>query len=175
MTGPEGRFAHELVVPFVLTEKPERAPEPEPPPPAPPGFRRRLGPGSGCLYARLYVKPRAQDAVIEETLAPLAEGLCGSGIGRRWFFMRYADPLPHVRWRVFGAPARLWLQGVKALHAAAGPLLDDGRLASLAASSCRDHAGGAAPTSRQALLLDDETRSESCLPWRSEAAAHSPR
>jgi len=46
----------------------------------------------------------------------------------RWFFVRYGDPDSHLRLRFHGQPARLHGEVLRAVQAAAAPLLDDGRL-----------------------------------------------
>ncbi|HRG96598.1 MAG TPA: lantibiotic dehydratase [Polyangiaceae bacterium] len=116
----EGRFVHELVVPFIqeAEARPSRpvvaATE------APP---RRFVPGSEWLYAKLYTGTASADAILKEVIAPLlASARSTSGL-ERWFFIRYGDPHWHLRVRFKGAPAALG-----PLREAAEVLLADGRL-----------------------------------------------
>jgi class I lanthipeptide synthase len=100
VTGPEGSFAHELVVPFVRT-----APAPSRPAarqlvrvdPA----RARFAPGSEWLYVRLYTGETVADAVLTTHVSALVGG------AERWFFLRYRDPDFHLRVRLGGEPAAL--------------------------------------------------------------------
>jgi thiopeptide-type bacteriocin biosynthesis protein len=128
--GPEGRFAQELVVPFVrrgdagVPKRPggltaDRIPGP---------VRRSFPPGSEWLYAKLYTGPAALDQVLRDLVRPLVEAVRRSGAADRWFFIRYGDPDWHLRLRFHGEPARLQGEVLPALQAAAAPLLEDGRL-----------------------------------------------
>jgi len=134
--GPEGRFLHELIVPFVRTqaaavdapsvssvgEKRQR--------PATPAVRSFL-PGSEWLYAKLYTGVATADRLLLEIVAPLVKEALDSGAADRWFFIRYGDPDRHIRVRFHGVPERLWKEVLPALRAATAPLETDGRLRKL--------------------------------------------
>ena len=121
--GPEGRFVHELVVPYV-----RRAPAAEARPPvAPPlTIRRTFPPGSEWLYAKIYTGPGYGDRVLRDHLAPVVHAALDSGAADRWFFIRYADPAWHIRLRFHGDPARLRTEVAPALHDALAPALSHG-------------------------------------------------
>jgi thiopeptide-type bacteriocin biosynthesis protein len=56
--------------------------------------QRRLLPGQGCLYFKLYGPPSHQNDVLEALAGLLqAEAV-------RWFFVRYRDPEAHLRFRI---------------------------------------------------------------------------
>ncbi len=122
--GPEGRFVQEIVVPFVRPPKPRPSGAPALSRPA----ERRFAPGSRWLYVKLYGGPAAADEVLTEALAPLVARAGFAAAVDRWFFIRYADPDPHLRVRFRGEPAALsgWVRPV--LDAALAPFLADGRL-----------------------------------------------
>jgi thiopeptide-type bacteriocin biosynthesis protein len=131
--GPEGRFLHELIVPFVRTAV-ARADTPsvssveqKKRPPAAPALRSFL-PGSEWLYAKLYTGVATADRLLLEIVAPLVKEALDSKAADRWFFIRYGDPDRHVRVRFHGVPERLWREVLPALHAVTGPLAIDGRL-----------------------------------------------
>jgi thiopeptide-type bacteriocin biosynthesis protein len=150
VTGPEGRFVHELIVPFVQAA-PQRA-EPEkaaPPRPEPDRLRpgsdkraplrsepdkaarhttRRFPPGSQWLYAKLYTGAGTADQVLNHLVGPLVRSCLASGAADAWFFIRFADPDWHLRLRLHGEPGRLHAEVLPSLQAAAAPLLEDGRL-----------------------------------------------
>jgi thiopeptide-type bacteriocin biosynthesis protein len=119
--GPEGRFVHEIVVPFVRTREPGR----EPPTFAvsSPGDRT-FPPGSPWLFAKLYTGTASADQVLREVVTPLVASVRAEGAATGWFFLRYADPDWHVRLRLRGDPAVL----LPRLHEALRPLLADGRV-----------------------------------------------
>jgi thiopeptide-type bacteriocin biosynthesis protein len=128
--GPEGRYVHELVVPFT------RVPEPTPSRPTPLLRGRRAAaeetrsfpPGSEWLYAKLYTGAATADQVLGALVRPVTELALRSGAADGWFFVRYGDPDWHVRLRFHGEPARLWGEVWPALRAAAAPFLDDSRV-----------------------------------------------
>ncbi len=119
--GPEGAYAHELVVPFTQGAPLARAARPPSSPTSTPAPARAFAPGSEWLYAKLYTGPGRCDGVLREVVAPLVRAALASGESDAWFFLRYGDPDWHVRLRLRGLP-----QNVARLHAVTRPLLDDG-------------------------------------------------
>ena len=128
LRGPDGRFQHEIVIPFhrelpaqavVAGAAPVR-------PPAPP--HRVFAPGSEWLYAKLYTGSATADQVLRDLVSPLVGSLRAAGAFDRWFFIRYDDPDHHLRVRFRGPPARLAAEVLPALHAAAEPFMAGGRL-----------------------------------------------
>lgn len=129
VTGPEGRFVSELIVPFVneaagATE--DGRGDPAAGDRAAPARPRRFPPGSEWLYAKLYSGAATADRVLLAGVAPVAERMLSSGTVSRWFFVRYADPDPHLRVRFAGDPARLREELLPALEEATRRLLDGG-------------------------------------------------
>ncbi len=110
--GPEGRFVHEVVVPYGRTrpapsaqapaDRPHVVPAPRPEQPA-----RSFLPGSEWLYAKLYTGAATADRLLTEVVAPLVRSALGSGTADSWFFIRYGDPDWHLRLRFHGDPDRL--------------------------------------------------------------------
>src|SRR6266536_3096247 len=127
-SGPEGRFVHELVVPFVQAA----APQPEPDNAAPHAtrslVRRRFAPGSEWLYAKLYTGAGTADQVLNHVVGPVVRSALASGAADAWFFVRYADPDWHLRLRLHGEPGRLHAEVLPSLAAAAAPLVAAGQL-----------------------------------------------
>jgi thiopeptide-type bacteriocin biosynthesis protein len=68
------------------------------------------------------------DLVLRDVVQPVVDTALRTGAANRWFFVRYGDPDWHLRLRFQGQPARLQGEVLPALHAAAAPLLEDGRL-----------------------------------------------
>jgi class I lanthipeptide synthase len=136
VTGPEGRFVHELVVPFVQVAPPQLVqaapPRAEPSHAAPQAakslVRRRFPPGSEWLYAKLYTGTATADQVLSHLVGPLVRSSLASGAADAWFFIRYGDPDWHLRLRLHGEPGRLHAEVLPGLQAAAASLLETGQL-----------------------------------------------
>ncbi len=103
--GPDGRYAHELVVPLVRTApvaaEPAEAADvaaPAPPGPVGPGARRVYPPGSEWAYLRVYTGTATADRLLTERIGPLVAEIAPE----RWFFLRYTDPGYHLRVRLRG-------------------------------------------------------------------------
>jgi len=118
--GPEGRFTHEIVVPFVrVTEgrtSNRRAAPPE-------TVQRRFPPGSEWLYAKLYTGNGTADRVLTDVVEPVVQAALETSAAERWFFVRFADPHFHVRLRVNGDSRRLMGEVLPLLRQKAEPLL----------------------------------------------------
>ncbi len=126
---PDGRFVHELVVPFVRTANaPARIatrsadhvlfPRPD----------RSYPPGSEWLYIKLYSGTATADQVLRDVIGPCVREAINAGVADRWFFIRYSDPASHLRLRLHGDAETLQRAVWPALKAAIGPWLDDGRI-----------------------------------------------
>ncbi|MEO8551475.1 MAG: lantibiotic dehydratase [Kofleriaceae bacterium] len=91
--GPEGGFAAEVVLLYTRTrdEAPALAPA------APVRVRRTFAPGSEWVYAKIYTGEATADRVLLDAVAPIVRAS-----GAPWFFLRYADPDPHLRVRIRG-------------------------------------------------------------------------
>ena len=123
VTGPEGRFAHELVVPFEAA-----GPAARPlPPPGGAALVRAFAPGSEWLYLKLYAGPATADRLLVD-LAPLLAATGAEGLWDRWHFLRYRDPGPHLRLRFHGEPGRLLAALLPRLHGHLAPWLAAGLL-----------------------------------------------
>jgi lantibiotic biosynthesis protein len=128
VTGPEGRFAHELIVPFVQAAPPRPEPDSAAPQVARSLVPRRFPPGSEWLYAKLYTGTGTADQLLNHAVGPLVRSSLASGAADAWFFIRYADPDWHLRLRLHGEPGRLHAEVLPGLEAAAAPLLEAGQL-----------------------------------------------
>jgi thiopeptide-type bacteriocin biosynthesis protein len=135
--GPEGRFVHELVVPFVRRgavatprgrDEAAAMPGGSPPSCTTGGLRRRFPPGSEWLYAKFYTGPATVERLLKDVIRSIVEAASRSGAADRWFFVRYADPDWHLRVRFHGEPAQLRDEVLPALQAAAATWLESGRV-----------------------------------------------
>jgi thiopeptide-type bacteriocin biosynthesis protein len=128
VTGPEGRFVHELAVPFVQAAPPRSEPDRTVPRATTSFVRRRFPPGSEWLYAKLYTGTGTADQLLNHLVGPLVRSSLASGAADAWFFIRYVDPDWHLRIRLHGQPRRLHAEVLPSLQAAAAPFLEAGQL-----------------------------------------------
>ena len=126
LTGPNGeRHLGELVIPLI------QPPPPTPPTPleqthprqrtARPGVRHAR-PGSNWLYVKIYGPADRQDALLAGPLGDFAQAMIHGGLADGWFFIRYADPDPHLRLRFHGSPKTLLHEVLPELTLLAGEL-----------------------------------------------------
>ncbi|PYX04751.1 MAG: Lanthionine biosynthesis protein LanB [Acidobacteria bacterium] len=128
--GAEGRYVHELIVPFVRSAlvatsnsridigaatKIDKV-------------KRSFPPGSEWIYLKLYTGAATADRILCETVAPLVKRLLGSDAVDRWFFIRHGDPDWHLRLRFHGSPKRLRNLVMPTVESAIAPFLRDGRV-----------------------------------------------
>lgn len=104
VTGPEGKFACELIIPFEQS----RQATPFVLPPLPSNTRnhtsakRSFTPGSEWFYVKIYCSVQTADRVLVESILPMAQELVLLGSISKWFFIRYGDPHHHLRVRFQG-------------------------------------------------------------------------
>jgi thiopeptide-type bacteriocin biosynthesis protein len=118
----EGPHTFEVLIPFASAEAREAHPLPRPPALS----RRVFPPSSEWLYAKIYGGAATADALLTQAIAPVVSAALGSGAATGWFFIRYADPDPHLRVRWRGDPARLVGSTLPALEKSLAPWLESG-------------------------------------------------
>ena len=110
VSGPEGTFQHELVIPLRRDRTPEEEvsnslitsmikKELENKVDTVTEEERLHPPGSDWHYLKVYAGLATLDELITDSLGPLLLNLEREGIVNRWFFIRYADPEAHLRLR----------------------------------------------------------------------------
>jgi thiopeptide-type bacteriocin biosynthesis protein len=124
--GPEGHFTHELIIPFVKAKSDHSV---RPPVVSPSTVRRQFPPGSEWLFAKIYSGRGLADRILCDVVRPLAESTMSSGVADAWFFIRYADPEPHLRLRFHGDRLRLSGELLPTLESTFASLVADGRIA----------------------------------------------
>lgn len=129
--GPDGRYAHELVVAFTggdpaMPKGASRNGHRSAPVRHVAERERRFEPGSEWLFAKLYGPRSAFDRALSGEVAELVAELRERGAIDRWFYIRYSDPEPHLRIRFHGEPHDLLGDVMPALHRMAARLLDAG-------------------------------------------------
>ncbi|MER6578555.1 lantibiotic dehydratase [Nonomuraea sp. NPDC001023] len=132
LPGPEGAHLSEVVVPLALREPPRTVPPRRRTSGAVPAGARVRPPGSDWLYLKLYGPRRFQDELIVDSLRPFGQFVTGAGLAAGWFFLRYADPDPHLRIRFHGDPATLLGPLMRHVCAWAADLISTGACATFA-------------------------------------------
>jgi lantibiotic biosynthesis protein len=125
VTGPQGRYAHQVVVPFVRSA-PARPPQPE----TRHGtatVERRFPPGSEWLYLKLFTGPATADQILLRA-APLLSAAVDTGAIDSWHFVRYGDPDWHIRLRLHGSPEVLLRDLLPQLRDLTEPWLRTGQI-----------------------------------------------
>lgn len=92
--------------------------------------RLRL-PGSDWLFAKFYAPFDQLDRLLVSDLADLIDMAENSGLARRWFFLRYSDPDPHLRLRWQGDPDLLLRHLLPQVTTFSEQLLSGGRITKL--------------------------------------------
>jgi len=99
--GDDGRYVHELLIPCTVPAKaPDGAPTLRTRRSDPISSERTFAPGSEWVFAKLYASASASDRLLTQTIGPVSTALLSKGYVDRWFFIRYADPDEHLRWRL---------------------------------------------------------------------------
>lgn len=134
--GPEGKFCHELVVPFLRVEEKKEAKSAEPKVEEAPEekftprtdiepVQRSFPPGSEWLYLKIFAGTSTVDQILINHVAPLLEE-CDE-LYDQWFFIRYSEHgHHHLRLRFLGDPETLTRELQPLLHARLAPLFEDG-------------------------------------------------
>ncbi|TND05105.1 MAG: lantibiotic dehydratase [Bacteroidetes bacterium] len=93
-------FANEFVA-FLLREK--SAPRAGIPVPQQPAIPASFPPGSEWAYFKIYCGDKTADETLVHCIAPMIRSLQEKKITDQWFWIRYADPDPHLRLRLHTA------------------------------------------------------------------------
>ncbi|GHO48591.1 lantibiotic dehydratase [Ktedonospora formicarum] len=111
-------YVAELVVPVQLRQPGEErtatnCKEQHPRHPVPSRSERLILPGEAWISLKLYAAFSFHDLILRERIAPLIASLRAQGRCDQWFYVRYADPEPHLRLRLHlgegRAPEQLFL------------------------------------------------------------------
>ncbi|MFJ6381389.1 lantibiotic dehydratase [Kitasatospora sp. NPDC092039] len=112
LASPEGGHRNELIVPLLAAPAGSR-PSARPPAPRRAAPAEHL-PGGEWLYAALHCAADHHNELLARHLPALIAELPPEV--DRWFFLRYADPDPHLRLRFHGTPQALTAELLPRLH-----------------------------------------------------------
>ena len=138
--GEGGVYTNEIIVPLYRTDgmmqppasqiRPEKLSERE-------KRKLTLGQGLDCkrsfitgsewLYVKIYCGSNSAERLLKEIIKPLTQGLLADDKIDKWFFIRYADPEPHIRIRFHHATDKtFWQVVLERLHALIKDNVDNG-------------------------------------------------
>jgi thiopeptide-type bacteriocin biosynthesis protein len=134
VTGPEGRFCHEINIPLVLAPRKVSKPEaPRAPASASVALARSaasaprtVSPAGEWLYLKVYSGWTVLDEILTDVVPSIVES--AGGALSRWFFIRYGDPHDHLRIRFCGEPEQLRRDVLPLVSKGFDPLLASGRV-----------------------------------------------
>jgi lantibiotic biosynthesis protein len=132
--GPEGRHVAELVVPLVLRpfmKEPVAQPADEGQASntdvtAASAVNRLRPPGSDWLFVKLYCPAVLEEELLTGPVRDFCHEMSRTRFTDGWFFVRYADPDPHIRLRFRGDPNRLLTELLPEICAWGGELINEG-------------------------------------------------
>ncbi|REA56438.1 hypothetical protein DSL64_26960 [Dyadobacter luteus] len=86
---------------------------------------------SQWLYVKIYCSSRLSDKLIGYLLRNLCQKMLQQGLIDKWFFVRYQDPSPHLRFRFHSNQKDFWIPLLKELHQLLAVKLADGTVQSI--------------------------------------------
>lgn len=82
--------------------------------------------GSQWLYIKIYCGTSSAERILKEVITPLTRKLLKENKIEKWFFMRYADPKPHLRIRFHNSRIKgFWKTVLERLHRALEVSIDN--------------------------------------------------
>lgn len=131
-SGPEGQFHHEIVLPLIRRRNGSKQDESA----SGPNYarlasnlrctseRRSFPPGSEWLFVKLYGGTTTLDRLLINEVRHLVRAAASASLMSSWFFIRYADPDPHLRIRFRGDQERLTQELLPLIASVFNPLVD---------------------------------------------------
>jgi len=120
-------YANELIIPFHSTAiiQQDRTP------PAESALRRNFPLGSSWLYAKIFCGHSMADSLLRDYIPAIIATLKQEKIVKKWFFIRYDDPSPHIRFRVELFDHQAYQQVISCLNDKLSDLLENEQIAAL--------------------------------------------
>lgn len=122
-------FSNELVIPFHSTQ--QLTPPNHTQNHNPDKITRSFTTGTQWLYVKIYCVEKLSDLLMTDTLFPLLTSLQKRRIIKKWFFIRYQDPSPHIRLRFYSEKKDFWVIVLQELHGLTEPLQQSGMVQSV--------------------------------------------
>jgi thiopeptide-type bacteriocin biosynthesis protein len=136
ITGEGGKYANEVIIPF--TKKTDSAASKVTetstttdyvPQSVPRDIQREFIVGSEWLYLKIYTGTVVGEQILKTRIKPLIQKLLGKGIIEKWFFIRYADPKPHLRIRFYhSSDKNFWKKVIDRINTSLTDLVQSGAI-----------------------------------------------
>jgi thiopeptide-type bacteriocin biosynthesis protein len=133
VSGPEGRFQHEILIPFIrqrqqaVTRPTDETLTLHSDLGACTNIARRLPPGSDWVFFKIYAGPATLDELLRMVVPSVVRDLFARGLISRWFFIRFEDPDLHLRLRFQSPNAQLAHAVLRVLEVSFNPQLEADR------------------------------------------------
>lgn len=126
--GPDGKLTHEVVIPFInwAEETPLGAIQAR----IPVITQRTFAPGSEWLYLKVYGGISSMSPVLAKLCQLAAKEELRKKVSQ-WFFIRFADPEPHLRFRIRLKSANCYADLLVECHRVLNPFLISGEVHSV--------------------------------------------
>jgi thiopeptide-type bacteriocin biosynthesis protein len=125
-------YTNELVLPFRTSASPIISARPVIPRAAGDHVTRDFAVGDVWLYTKIYSGTKSADHLLTSVIKPFCETLVLEGKIEKWFFIRYQDPLPHLRLRFYnGNEPGFWHKVLGSLSTVLNARIDGGMVTSL--------------------------------------------
>jgi thiopeptide-type bacteriocin biosynthesis protein len=99
----DNSYANEILLSFSSPNESTFAAEPAIQRQISKAFKKTLIPFEDCLSLKIYCGERIAEYILANELAPLLKSFTNLNKSNYWFFIRYHDPDPHLRIRLFSA------------------------------------------------------------------------
>ena len=84
--------------------------------------------GDKWLYYKIYSGQKSADIILTEIINPVCKQVMLDGLSTKWFFIRYADPNNHIRWRLYFNGNNSIGKIVEAVFQYCKPYIDSGQI-----------------------------------------------
>jgi len=135
VSGPEGRYTNELVIPLILRREAASTASTSAKLRESSPVARSYGVGSEWLFMKLYTGHAGADRILADVVGPLSGELVRDKIVDRWYFIRYGEPDWHLRVRFHGESHCLHGDALLRLHTALQPFCANGLVWKMEAST----------------------------------------
>lgn len=90
-------------------------------------IQRSFFPGSEWVYVKIYLREISFNSILLK-LYPFVKKVQDNAIVKKWFFIRYADPKPHLRLRFLLSSNNMSSDFISSLHKALKSYIDDSKI-----------------------------------------------
>lgn len=86
-------------------------------------------PGGDWLFIKLFVAKEDEESFLQAKISPFIQHLLDNHLIDKWFYVRYHDEKPHIRFRLHGQPEQLYGTVLPLIHTCFSEWITSGHLA----------------------------------------------